>query len=163
VSDLGEEKNRPIVVLRLRGSVNIRGEVEDTLRLMRLQRRNHATIIDNRHSNVGMLQKVKDYVTWGDATLETIDLMLRNRGRTPGNRRLTNEYVNGRLGYKSIKELAEAVNRSEANLSKMPGLKPVFRLHPPKGGLRKTVKKAYPEGELGYRGEAVNDLVKKML
>ena len=163
MSDLGEEKNRPIVVLRLRGSVNIRSEVEDTLRLMRLQRRNHATIIDNRHSNVGMLQKVKDYVTWGDATLETIDLLLRNRGRTPGNRRLTDAYVKGKLGYKSIKELAEAVNRSEANLLKMPGLKPVFRLHPPKGGLRKSVKRGYPDGELGYRGEAVNDLVKRML
>lgn len=163
MSDLGEEKNRLIIVLRIRGSVNIRNETEDTLRLMRLQRRNHATIIDNRGSNVGMLQKVKDYVTWGEVTLETIDLLLKNRGRTPGNRRLTDEYVRGKLGHKSIKDLAEAVNRSEADLSKMPALKPIFRLHPPKGGLRKSVKKAYPDGELGYRGEAVNDLVKKML
>jgi len=35
-------------------------------------------------------------------------------------------------------------------------------LKPPKGGL-KAIKKPYPRGDLGYRGDKINDLIKRML
>jgi len=38
----------------------------------------------------------------------------------------------------------------------------VVRLSPPKGGF-KSLKKSYPKGDLGYRGPAINDLIKKMM
>ena len=36
-----------------------------------------------------------------------------------------------------------------------------YRLHPPRGGFRKTIKRPRPQGELGYRGEKINDLIKR--
>ncbi|HNR25150.1 MAG TPA: 50S ribosomal protein L30, partial [Methanobacteriaceae archaeon] len=43
------------------------------------------------------------------------------------------------------------------------GLKPVFRLHPPRKGY-KDIKKAFNEGgTLGYRGEDINHLLKRMV
>ena len=44
-------------------------------------------------------------------------------------------------------------------------LKPFFRLHPPKGGFEKAgIKKPFTvKGALGYRGDKINDLIKKML
>ena len=49
-------------------------------------------------------------------------------------------------------------------IDEIPGLKPVFRLRPPKGGFKGTIKKHFREGgETGYRGEAINDLVLKMI
>lgn len=36
-------------------------------------------------------------------------------------------------------------------------------LHPPRGGWKASIKKHFPKGALGYRGEKINDLIKKML
>ena len=43
--------------------------------------------------------------------------------------------------------------------------KKYFALHPPRGGFeRKGIKKSYTQkGALGYRGEKINDLIKRML
>jgi large subunit ribosomal protein L30 len=36
-------------------------------------------------------------------------------------------------------------------------------MHPPKKGFKRTVKRPYRDrGELGYRGEAINELIKRM-
>ena len=46
-----------------------------------------------------------------------------------------------------------------------PGKKGSFRLNPPKGGFEpKGTKKSFKEGgALGYRGKAINDLIKRMI
>lgn len=40
--------------------------------------------------------------------------------------------------------------------------KKFIRLRPRKGGI-KPVKKKYPQGSLGYRGEKINDLIREMI
>jgi large subunit ribosomal protein L30 len=151
-----------LAVIRLRGRVAISYKINDALKLMHLHKRNHATLITDVHSNRGTLQKIKDYATWGEVNREGLDMLLRKRGRVDGNIKLTDEYVKKNLRYKSISELGKAINSLKLNI-KNSGLKPVFRLHPPKGGFNKPIKKAYPKGQLGYRGEAINDLIKKMV
>jgi large subunit ribosomal protein L30 len=43
------------------------------------------------------------------------------------------------------------------------GVKPVFRLHPPRKGYE-NIKKTFAEsGTLGYRGDKIGDLIKKMI
>jgi len=43
-------------------------------------------------------------------------------------------------------------------------VKPVFRLHPPRGGFKGSIRKPYGAGgELGYRGAAINELIRRML
>ncbi|HDI75294.1 MAG TPA: 50S ribosomal protein L30, partial [Thermoprotei archaeon] len=128
-----------LAVIRIRGTVGVRKDIEYTLRLLRLVRKFHAVVIDDRPDYLGMLQKVKDYVTWGEIDAETLAELLRKRGRLAGNRRLTDEDVK-KLGYSSIEEFAEAVIEFKAELSDIPGLKPVFRLDPPKGGFKGTIK-----------------------
>ncbi len=158
-----QEKKR-FAVVRLRGSVGVREEVEDTLKMLRLYKVHHTVIIDNRPSYLGMLQKVKDYVTWGEVDAETLAAMLKKRGRLIGNKKLSDEIVQKYTPYKTIEEFAKAIVEFKAELGDIPILKPVFRLHPPKGGLKGSKKRPYPDGgELGYRGEAINDLLKKMI
>jgi len=42
------------------------------------------------------------------------------------------------------------------------GIKPVFRLHPPSKGFRGKVMRSYMAGGVtGYRGENINNLIKK--
>jgi len=66
--------------------------------------------------------------------------------------------------WNGIAELAEKVVNNEIQYHKLTnyGVKPFFRLHPPSGGFKRSVKKLYPEGELGYRGKEINELVQRM-
>ena len=41
-------------------------------------------------------------------------------------------------------------------------MKPVFRLHPPRKGYEGIRHSVNEGGSLGYRGEAINDLAKRM-
>jgi large subunit ribosomal protein L30 len=110
-----------------------------------------------------MLRKSKDYLTWGEISEENTALLLKKRGRLVGNRKLTDEYAK-ELGYKSLDDLAEAIFNVEVDCINLPKVKPVFRLRPPKKGFKRKIKRSYPAGgELGYRGEAINDLLKRMM
>ena len=158
-----EKGQKCLAVVRIRGTVNVRKEVEDTLRMLNLQRNCHATLIDDRPSLLGMLRKAQSFITWGEASKETIALLLKKRGRIVGNKKLTDEYAK-KIGYDSLDALAEAIYNLKVGLKDLPGVKPVFRLHPPRKGFKGTVKKSYSAGgEAGYRGEAINDLIRRMV
>ena len=155
-------EKKSLLAIRIRGTINVPRRVEDTLRMLRIDRNNYATLLDDRADYRGMLQKAKDYITWGEPDVETIKAMLEKRGEAPGGARLTDEYVK-ELGYESIEALAEKLLKCEADINKLEGIKPFFRMHPPKKGFRKSVKRPYrSKGELGYRGEAINELARRM-
>jgi len=152
-----------LAVVRIRGIINVRKEVEDTLRMLNLQRNCHATLIDDRPSFLGMLRKAQNIVTWGEVSKETISLLLKKRGRTIGDTPLTDEYAK-KVGYESLDDLADAIYNLKVMLKDLPGVKPVFRLHPPRKGFKGSIKKSYRAGgEAGYRGEAINDLIRRMV
>ena len=156
-------KEKCLAVLRLRGSVSISRELERAFALMHLTRKFSVTLMRESPSNLGMIRKIKDYATWGEASPKIISQLIQQRGYLKGNQRVTDEAVEERLGHESIEQLGTALHELKANLWRLPDLKPVFRLHPPKGGFHGSIKKPYPKGELGYRGEKINDLLAKMI
>jgi len=158
-----EKKRRCLAVIRVRGISDVFREIDETLRMLHLTRNCHATLIDNRPSYLGMLHKAKDHVTWGEVSKESVVLLLEKRGRIVGNKKLTDKYVE-EVGYKSLDDLAEAINKTEVEYKSLANIKPVFRLHPPKKGFKGKVKKSYTAGGVtGYRGPAINDLIKRMI
>jgi large subunit ribosomal protein L30 len=157
------EKRKCFVVVRVRGVSDISQEIRDTLNMLRLTRNCHATLIDDRPSYTGMLHKVQNCVTWGEISKENVALLLKKRGRLVGDKKLTDEYAQ-ELGYKSLGDLTEATYKVEVEYSRLPKVKPVFRLHPPKKGFKGKVKRSYAAGGVtGYRGEAINALIKRMV
>ena len=149
-------------VVKVRGTISAQREARETLELLRLARTNHAVLVDNRPSFMGMLYRVQNYVTWGEVSKETVALMLKKRGKLAGGKKLTDESVE-KLGYKSIDALAEAIASCKAEYQKLPNIQPVFKLHPPSKGFKGKTKKSFRVGgEAGYRGEAINDLIKRM-
>ena len=153
-----------VIVVRISGRVGLSKDVEDTLKLIHLTRTNHATILTSSPSQLGMLQKVKDHVTWGEGTPETVTFLIRGRGEFVGGIKLTDESLNERSSFKSVDDLAEALCAGDIALKDIKGLKPLFRLRPPRGGFRGSRKKAFVTGgEVGYRGEAIADLLSNMV
>ncbi|MEM3030717.1 MAG: 50S ribosomal protein L30 [Candidatus Micrarchaeia archaeon] len=149
-----------LAVIRVRGRTGIRPRAEATLRLLRLTRVNHLTLLPRSPSIEGMLGACKDYITWGEITAATIAKLLARRGFLPGNKRITPASIQ-HLKLNSLEELAEKLAACELRPEDA-GLKPVFRLHPPRRGWGET-KRLFPEGALGYRGKQISELVARMM
>lgn len=151
-----------LLVIRIRGEINLPNRVSDTLRMLRVDKNYHATLIDDRPSYAGMLQEAKDYITWGEADKDTIELLLRKRGRNKNGEKLSEEYLK-KYGHEDFSCIAQKIHEGKNVLSDFKFLKPYFRLHPPKGGFKKSLKQNYGKsGELGYRGNSINDLARRM-
>jgi large subunit ribosomal protein L30 len=157
------EEAKCYLVIRIKGSVKARKDHLDTLRMLNLSRANWATIIPKTPSYEGMLKKVEHMVTWGEPNLKTIKTFLR-KVEIMGDGTLDDEYVR-KLGFESLEDLARRIYNAEVTLSSLreKGVKPYARLHPPRGGFKKTIKKHFSAGgEYGYRGEKINELFIKM-
>jgi large subunit ribosomal protein L30 len=148
-------------VIRIRGRVGVRKEIEDTLKMLRLNAVNNCIVVPENPDYKGMIEKVKDFVTWGEIDFETFLAMVKKRGRLEGNKRLTEENVK-ELGFGSIEEMAKTVFEGKVKMKDISKLKPVFRLTPPSKGF-KSIKEHYPKGDLGYRGKEINELLEKMI
>lgn len=131
--------------------------------MLNLVRNNHAILIDDRPSFAGMLKTVRNFVTWGEASKDSVGLLVKKKGKLGGNKKLTDEYAQT-VGVKSLDELAEAIFDGRVEYWNLPKIQPVFRLHPPSRGFKGKIKRSYSAGgELGYRGENINGLIKRML
>jgi len=161
---VAETKERKcICVIRVRGLISASRDVRETLQMLHLTRNNYAVLVDDRPSFLGMLKTAKNFFTWGEASKETVNMLIRERGKLVGNKELTDDYTQI-LGFKSLDELAEAVFHCRTEYWKLPKVQPVFKLHPPSKGFKGKIKKDYGMGgELGYRGEKINELIKRML
>ncbi len=147
-------------IVRLRGEVNVRPEIKATLAMLHMHRVNHCIVVKEDPHYRGMIQKIKDYVAWGKIDDDTLALLLEKRGRLSANRRLTEQYLKENTPYSSFKGLAAAINSGGAELKDLQ-IKPIFRLHPARKGLRTTKKTAQQGGDLGFRTD-LSDLIKRM-
>jgi len=138
-------------VIRIRGLVGLKRDIKDTLAMLRLHRKMHCVLLKESESTKGMLQKVRNWVTWGEIDDETLKQLIKKRGRKPDNKRL-------------IEAEAEEIFKKIKEIEKVPKeIIPVFRLSPPSKGFKKSIKQHYPDGELGYRGKEINELLKRMI
>lgn len=149
------------LVIRVRGTTGVIGNIASTLQMLRLNRINHAVLVEENPSYKGMLQKGKDYITWGEIDTETLVELIEKRGKLVGGAAITEEYLAENTDYSSFEELANALINSEIKTKDI-NMKPVFRLHPPRKGYEGIRHSVNEGGSLGYRGEAINDLAKRM-
>ena len=153
---------KTVLVIRIRGGIDVPWYVKDTMRMLRVDHNNYATLLKETPSYLGMLRKAKDHITWGEPSLETIKLVITSRGKLVGDKPITEETLK-ELGYEGLDRLAAKIKSSEVEFSTLNGIKPFFRMHPPKKGFRRSVKHPYNDrGELGYRGETIDELAKRM-
>ncbi len=133
-------------VIRVRGEINARQDVRDTLKMLNLPYINNCTLVAEDKNYKGMLQKVKDYVTWGEINNETLQKLLEKRAGLEG---------------KDLKDAVDKLTKGKAKLRDFAS--PTIRLPPPVRGYE-AIKKPYGMGgTLGYRGKKINELLERML
>ena len=150
-------------VIRVRGQPDVNYNIEFTMGLLGLNKVNHCVIVPENDSVKGMLQVAKDYVTWGEVDQATLADMIRARGKVVGDEAVTDEYLKEKSEFATIDDLAKAIIDSDYRLKDIEGVKPVVRLHPPVKGYEGNKRSYKSGGALGYRGAAINDLIKRML
>lgn len=150
-------------VIRVRGSININPDIKHTLKLLRLNKVNHCVLIEENDIMKGMLQVIKDYVTWGEIEKEYLLKLIKSRGKIRGNKILTNDHLKSATSIDTIEKLSESIYKNKFSYKDIPDIKPLFRLNPPKKGYNGIKKSFKNKGALGYRGKEINKLIDKMI
>lgn len=150
-------------VVQLRGEVNMRQSVRDTLGMLNVHGVNHATLVPDTDTYRGMLTKVNDYVAYGEPSEETVATLLRRRAEPlAGSADVDDEWVAEHTDYDDVDALAAALVAEETTLREV-GLSPSLRLHPPRGGHRGIKHPDREGGELGkHTSEAMDELLTAM-
>ena len=118
-----------IAIIRIHGQVDLKKEIFETLSRLRMRKKLTCVLIDEKDKvRRGMLNKVKEYVAFGNINDEMVKKLIKKRGEKD---------KNGKL-------------------------KPFFRLHPPRGGFKKSTKQLYPKGILGEYKD-ISKLLERML
>ncbi|MFP4116636.1 MAG: uL30 family ribosomal protein [Candidatus Aenigmatarchaeota archaeon] len=128
--------------VRIRGEVGVNKELEDTLKMLNLNKKFSCTLLPETEDYEGMLKKVKSFVAWGQVDKEVTEEILEKKS------------------VEEAEEVVEALEEGES-LSKI-GAKRSFPLSPPSGGFSKSTKKLYPKGEAGKRDD-INKLLERMI
>jgi len=150
-------------VIRVRGTVNIKPDIKHTLKLLRLNKTNHCVLIEENNVMKGMLQVIKDYVTWGEIEKEKLLKLIISRGKLNGDKRVTDEYIKSATSIDNIDKLSESIYTNKFNYKDIPDIKPLFRLNPPKNGYEGIKRSFKNKGALGYRGKKINKLIERMI
>lgn len=148
-------------VIRIRGTVNVTRGVKDTLEMLRLDKVNACSLVLENSTYKGMLDVVRDWVTWGEVEKNNLVEMLKKRLRLNGNKRV-DETILKQIGIDSYEALSDGLMAGKAKLKDFNQLQPFFRLTPPSKGF-KSVREHYPKGDLGYRGKEINGLLTRMI
>jgi len=159
-----QETPKLLFIVRIRGAPGMRRKILDTLIMFRLHKVNHSVLVFPNKSYMGMLQKVKDYVCYGEINKKMLLKLLRKRAYVEGNEPLTEYHIKLKTIYKTLNALADGLLKGEIQYKDIYKIKPIFRMHPPRGGYRGTIKRTFKAGgSLGYVGDYINILLFKML
>lgn len=71
-----------IAIIRIRGLEGVKGEIVDTIKMLKLHKKNTCSIYQKTPATMGMVEKCKDYVTYGEIDEETYKLLVEKRGIT---------------------------------------------------------------------------------
>jgi len=126
-------KEELLAAVRIRGATGLTEEIISTLNMLSLFRKNSCVVINNVPSLAGMLNRCKDYITWGEIDHDTLKLLIEKRAeKNPEDPKKTKKFfrLNNPIGGFERK------------------------------GVKKSFVNG---GALGYRGKEINKLIKKMI
>ena len=68
-------------VIRIRGLTGVSRDIDRTLKQLRLYKKNYCVVVPKTAVYMGMIKKVKDYVTWGNIEESTYNTLIEKRAK----------------------------------------------------------------------------------
>tara|TARA_B100000315_G_C14387846_1_gene500484 strand:+ start:343 stop:759 length:417 start_codon:yes stop_codon:yes gene_type:complete len=137
-----------ILVIRISGQVEIPPKAQEAMYRLNLRKKYTATLVKSTKENIANLNKVRNFIAFGEINKETLLALIEKRAQNTTKKKIDSPSVVEQLEKKSLRDL---------------GLKPFFRLHPPRGGINSKLHFPIKKGVLGNNKEKINDLVRRML
>lgn len=134
--------NKLIAVIRVRGTVGVRQSISETLTRLNLKKVNNLSLIFGTKANLGMIEKCKDFVTYGAIKEDALAMLIEKKGI--------------KAGKEDVGQLVLG-KKKPRDVMKIP-----IRMHPPRKGYEGIKKNYAVGGALGNRGEDINELIKRM-
>lgn len=137
-----------ITLIRITGQAGVRWDIDETFRRLNVHRKLACTLIDEKDTvAMGMVEKVRNDAAFGVVGDDLLKELIAKRGQT----------LDGKaISEKDVEKTLADIKKGEWKIKKF------FRLHPPRGGFKKSTKLAYPKGVLG-KNEALDKLLVRML
>ena len=151
-----------ILVVNLHGQINSSAPVRKALNELWVARKFAASVVTDDAQTVGMLRLCKDYVAWCPAEAGLLGDLIAKRGMVSATRSLDQAALK-ELGLKSPQDLAAKMLKEKLRLSAVQGVLPYFRLSPPKGGFRRSLRRQYTEKGLLGNNPKLEEIVKRMI
>jgi large subunit ribosomal protein L30 len=153
-----------ILVVRMRGTINVPYWAVNTLKSLHLNKKFSATLVPETSNYLGMLRKIGGWVAWSKADPEIIKTLIEKRGKEK-NPKLDSFKKGSKSAenYKGIDELVNVIVNDEIKFSDQNNIKPWFSLNPPKGGFKKSTKKQFSDGGVLGKNKDLLEIVKKMV
>jgi large subunit ribosomal protein L30 len=150
------------LVVRIKGQADVPYWATTTMTLLKLDKKYRATILPSKENTLGMLNKVKHYVSWVELDASLAKELIDKKARKDGYQKITAKDLK-EIGFDSTEDLASALAEGKVTLSKLKPLKPWFALSPPRHGFKRSTKKLYGQrGVLGQNKE-LGTLVRNMM
>jgi len=143
-----------IIALRISGLVEIPQKINEALFRLRLRRKYSAVLLASTKENLALLKKLRNTIAYGTIEHKTLEQLIAKRAQPIGSKKIHPETL--------VVEIANQEKKGKLDIALL-GIKPFFRLHPPRGGIDSKVHFPIRKGVLGDNKEKINDLIRRML
>lgn len=158
------------VVVRIRGIIGIAPKARKILQLLRLRQIHNAVFVKLNKATINMLRLVEPYIMYGPPTLKTIKELVYKRGfgkvnkqRIPIADNNTVEEVLGKHDIICVEDLIHEITTVGPHFKEAANFLWPFKLSSPTGGYKKKLLHFNEGGDAGNRGEAINQIIRKMI
>jgi large subunit ribosomal protein L30 len=151
-----------LLVVNIHGSINSSAPVRKAMNELKVARKFSASVVADEPPTVGMLRLCKDYVAWTPLKEGLLAELLKKRGMVSAAKTLDESSLK-RLGYKNHEDMAAKMVKEQARLSSIEGILPFFRLAPPKGGFRRSLRRQSSEKGVLGSNPGLEEIVRRMI
>ncbi|MDA4127929.1 MAG: uL30 family ribosomal protein [Thaumarchaeota archaeon] len=151
-----------LLVVNFHGTINVPHAARKALVELHIERKFSATVVKDDGQTVGILKLCKDYLAWSPFEAELLAALLKSRAKVSETKRLDEKALKT-LGFKKYEDLATKIVKDEMKLSSVEGLRPFFKLAPPRGGFKQSTRRQSQErGVLGANPK-LSEIIKRMI
>lgn len=151
-----------LLVVRLRGTLNVRPEASESMRRLGLNTKYSATLVQDDPPTLGMLKVAATSVAWSKVEKDLLVKLIQERVRLPGGRRPTQNDFHS-AGFGGAQELADKLLSGEVKWGEVKKFLHTFNLAPPRGGYPRPANRFYGAGGLLAENPELPKLVERMI